>query len=258
MASINGIEIKNLKTFRGHEGEPLYQGTIYKNGAKLGFWSQDAHGGICDNFEFNEILLQKEVYMMKDFLSTLNAPYLDMYDASSLMADIATLKYIEGEFKRAIKSYGHGVLASWGWSSVACAATVACSPAEAKSNPYYPTEVLKSAKGPYFDASNNALMVTKYINKPSDLDYTLGSEKNAMALIKKAKEKREAERRKAEAERRKEEEKEKKINASTRFMAIENGKDPSMIITDTKSGKSSVVPLFAYKEVKRVLFELFE
>ena len=258
MASINGIEIKNLKSFRGHEGEPLYQGTVYKNGAKLGFWSQDAHGGICDNFEFNEILLQKEVYMMRDFLSTLNAPYLDMYDASSLMSDIATLKYVEDAFKKSIKSGGKGVLASWGWSSVAGAATVACSPTEAKSNSYYSTEVLKAAKGPYFDASNSALMVTKYINKPSDLDYTLGSEKNAMALIKKAKEKRDAERRRAEAERRKEEELQRKIDASSRFKVSENDSVPSMTITDTKTGKSTKVPLFAYQEVKRVLYELFE
>ena len=58
MASINGVSIKAFKKFRGHEGEELYQGNVYYNGKKLGFWSQDAHGGICDNFEFDETVLE--------------------------------------------------------------------------------------------------------------------------------------------------------------------------------------------------------
>ena len=61
MASINEIEIKSLKEFKGHEGEPLFQGNIYYKGKKLGFWSQDAHGGICDNFGFDERILNEEV-----------------------------------------------------------------------------------------------------------------------------------------------------------------------------------------------------
>lgn len=40
MASINGVSIKAFKKFRGHEGEELYQGNVYYNGKKLGFWSQ--------------------------------------------------------------------------------------------------------------------------------------------------------------------------------------------------------------------------
>ena len=52
MASLNGVTIRNLKGFNGHEGEPLFQGSVYLNGQKLGFWSQDAHGG-SDNYDFN-------------------------------------------------------------------------------------------------------------------------------------------------------------------------------------------------------------
>ena len=57
MASLNGIEIKNLKTFRGHEGEPLYQGSIYLDGKRLGYWSQDSWGA-SDNYDFNTTILQ--------------------------------------------------------------------------------------------------------------------------------------------------------------------------------------------------------
>lgn len=40
MASINGLTIKGLKQFVGHEGETLFQGNLYLNGDKIGFWSQ--------------------------------------------------------------------------------------------------------------------------------------------------------------------------------------------------------------------------
>ncbi len=54
MASIKGIEIKNVKTFRGHEYPTNYQGNIYFNGVKKGFWSQDGWG--VDLINMNLIL----------------------------------------------------------------------------------------------------------------------------------------------------------------------------------------------------------
>lgn len=50
MASINGVSLKGIKTFRGHEGERLTQGNIYIDDKKVGFWSQDAWGG-PDSYE---------------------------------------------------------------------------------------------------------------------------------------------------------------------------------------------------------------
>ena len=37
--------IKNLKTFKGHEGEPCAQGSLQKNGKKVADWSDDDWGG---------------------------------------------------------------------------------------------------------------------------------------------------------------------------------------------------------------------
>lgn len=34
MASINGVTIRGLKKFYGHDGETLYQGNVYYNGKK--------------------------------------------------------------------------------------------------------------------------------------------------------------------------------------------------------------------------------
>lgn len=49
MASINGITLKNIDGFLGHEGEPLFQGDLYVGNTKVAFWSQDDWGGIMDN-----------------------------------------------------------------------------------------------------------------------------------------------------------------------------------------------------------------
>ena len=56
MAKINGVEIKNLKSFLDHEECLCYQGNVYLNGKKLGFWSQDSWGG-PDIFSFDDALL---------------------------------------------------------------------------------------------------------------------------------------------------------------------------------------------------------
>lgn len=37
--------IKGLKGFKGHEGEPLLQGTLYKGATKLAEWTEDSWGG---------------------------------------------------------------------------------------------------------------------------------------------------------------------------------------------------------------------
>lgn len=59
MASINGVSIKNLKSFMGHEG-PCLQGNIYIDGKKVGFWSQDSWGG-PDTFDFNTSVLESRI-----------------------------------------------------------------------------------------------------------------------------------------------------------------------------------------------------
>lgn len=52
MAKIKGFELKNVKTFRGHEGEELQQANVYYKGKKIGYYSQDSWGG-CDIFNID-------------------------------------------------------------------------------------------------------------------------------------------------------------------------------------------------------------
>ena len=60
MASIKGIELKNVKEFRGHEGEDLVQGDVYYKGKKVGYYSQDAWGGM-DIFDLDWQNLPKDL-----------------------------------------------------------------------------------------------------------------------------------------------------------------------------------------------------
>jgi hypothetical protein len=45
MASVKGFEVKAIKGFRGHEGEPLQKANLYYENKKVGFLSDDANGG---------------------------------------------------------------------------------------------------------------------------------------------------------------------------------------------------------------------
>lgn len=46
MAKLKGLEIKKITEFKGHEGEPLFQCDVYYKGKKVGYFSQDAWGGM--------------------------------------------------------------------------------------------------------------------------------------------------------------------------------------------------------------------
>ena len=64
MAKINGIEMKSIKSFVGHEGM-IAQANVYCNGKKIGFWSQDSWGGPdeysgCENTIAEKAKLFKE------------------------------------------------------------------------------------------------------------------------------------------------------------------------------------------------------
>ncbi len=118
MASINGISIKGIKKFFGHEGEPLYQGNLYLNNKKIAFWSQDSHGGM-DNFMFdggyeqerhlNDII--KAMNPEKAFHGgTLEKPFVIEYDLEQLITDYLDLANDEKTFKKAIKNGYDGIM----------------------------------------------------------------------------------------------------------------------------------------------------
>lgn len=119
MASINGISVKNVEKFLGHEGEPLYQGNLYLNGKKIGFWSQDSHGG-PDNFMLDGGWKQEKA--LDDAVKAMNPEkaihgergdgenYVIGYGLEFLMTDILDLMNDEKLFKKAVKAGYAGIL----------------------------------------------------------------------------------------------------------------------------------------------------
>lgn len=109
VASINGVSVKKLNFFIGNEGG-CFQGDVYLDGKKLGFWSQDFWGG-PDNFEFDATPIKeraKEYYSSHPDVDTIrlynmsidnidfnNLPVRsvdDMFEIeSNLMNDLADL-----------------------------------------------------------------------------------------------------------------------------------------------------------------------
>lgn len=96
MASIKGVSIKGLKSFRGVEYPINYQGNVYYQGKKLGFWSQDDWGG-PDKYDFNTNVLDKvvEEHYGKN----------SIYNLDCLIGEILNLIDYEKAYKKAIKNH---------------------------------------------------------------------------------------------------------------------------------------------------------
>jgi hypothetical protein len=117
MASINGLELKKVTHFKGHEGEPLMQGDVYYNGKKVGYYSDDSWGGP----ENLEITPEVEA-MFKDFCdeeaaasSGLTAAQLETVRGSftGVTAAISFLQTVmenEKEFTKAAKKGYGGII----------------------------------------------------------------------------------------------------------------------------------------------------
>lgn len=115
MAKIYGVELKAVKRFVGHEGY-CYQGNVYKDGKKVGFWSQDSRGG-CDEYEFDTSILndvinkmKKSLYYQRRFIEPehrkTNIPIEQLYeflDEDTLMNDLLNLREDESIYKKNAK-----------------------------------------------------------------------------------------------------------------------------------------------------------
>lgn len=118
MASINGITVKGLKKFKGHEGETLYQGNVYLGNKKIGWWSQDSWGGsdICyldEPYKIRKLEEKvKELNRDKEEIFTRNdgSTCTFSYSLDVMFGDLMELKHDEDTFTKAIKNGFGGVL----------------------------------------------------------------------------------------------------------------------------------------------------
>ena len=118
MASINGITVKALKKFKGHEGEPLYQGNVYLGNKKIGWWSQDSWGGpdsCCLDEPYRIRKLEAKVKELnhdkeKNYTRDDGSTYTIDYSLDIMFGDLMELKADEDVFKDAVKNGFAGVL----------------------------------------------------------------------------------------------------------------------------------------------------
>ena len=94
MASIRGIKIEDLRTFRGKKYPVNFQGIIYYNESKLGFWTQDVLGG-SDFFDFNTKTLNK---IANEYYGNDNYSNLDC-----LLSELVVLNLYERKFSNILK-----------------------------------------------------------------------------------------------------------------------------------------------------------
>ena len=108
MASINGITIKALKKFKDHEGMNIYQGNVYMNGKKLGFWSQDYMSGY-DNFNFDENICNEAVEKFRNS-DLVDEEYKNFTNLGVLLAYVISLINTEKEYKKYVKRGYEGMI----------------------------------------------------------------------------------------------------------------------------------------------------
>ena len=103
-ASIKGYSVKSLKMFRGMEGD-AFQGNLYLNNKKIGFWSQDANGAICDYFELNPDCEQRLEEVAKEYLISKNS-YGELEEGIEkeiFMSDLLELTLRFKDYKKIVK-----------------------------------------------------------------------------------------------------------------------------------------------------------
>lgn len=179
MASINGISVKAMKTFKGHEGEDLCQGNLYLNGKKVGFWSQDAHGAICDNLTMDKDYCEER---LREAVKKANADKAYMagpegsrvqleYDFELLMGDYVNLTYEEKAFKDAVKKgYSCVLIATDGYHQVSWSlpkAFLSLSDDEVKAK--LSSEVSKAANANFFQNEPVSLKIYRSLD-----DFNIG------------------------------------------------------------------------------------
>ena len=172
--AINGVTVKSVKTFKGHEGETLLQGNVYLKGKKLGFWSNDFYNG-PDNFDFDINLLYKPYMAVRKVLP--DSIVSEIYDASNLIATAIALQDVEKIFNAEVKKGNAGIYIAFDVGSGSFVYSVI------EKEYAIPEKIelllrnkLNIAIEPIFGsfAEYKPYVIYTYISKPEDLDFVIG------------------------------------------------------------------------------------
>jgi hypothetical protein len=106
MASVKGFTLKGVTNFKGHEGEPCIQGSIYYNGKKVGYYSDSFSMGMPDvTFTDNaaEEAAKKAGRTCYEKHSDMSDDILADFDIEMLFNTIIDLMIREKEYKKGVK-----------------------------------------------------------------------------------------------------------------------------------------------------------
>lgn len=113
MASICNVSLKNIKEFKGHEGELCFQANIYLNNKKIGWYSDNSWGAVCLDLNFDSEEAKKGIKEIAEEYGkrhdrldlTFSKEYNLKYTLDSFIEDILYLSLHEKEFKKYSKKY---------------------------------------------------------------------------------------------------------------------------------------------------------
>ncbi len=111
MASINGIEIKTYTTFKGHDGQPLRQATVYMDGKNIGMISEDTWGGPMNIKVKNYVEVEKRLFA---YASHENFAGHALKDIELLFGLLLDLVFVEKKAKKSWKQNDKAVIISAG------------------------------------------------------------------------------------------------------------------------------------------------
>lgn len=98
MASVNGVEIQNIKGFKDRDGLTIFQGTVVIDGTVQGAWSMDYKGG-TDHYDFDTTELQKRTNQYFDGIPN-GLLYPDIFkDTDIFLAQVLDLQDCENRYK---------------------------------------------------------------------------------------------------------------------------------------------------------------
>lgn len=102
MAEIKGVTLKGLTKFVGMEGE-AYQGNIYLNGKKAGWFSQSGDGGDATICYDNDVFKDKINAIVKEYFEE-HPPEIDWANTDEFFfEELVNLILDEKDFKKAVK-----------------------------------------------------------------------------------------------------------------------------------------------------------
>lgn len=196
MASINGISLKKVTEFKGHEGEPCYQGDVYLNNKKIGFWSQDAWGAVVDNvylsLEYSEEMLREKIKKLnidkaKNITRADGSSDTIYYSLESLFSDLLVLQDHEKIFKKAVKAGYKGVaVASDGYHGI-CWKIPSCDIEMYSDEEFYKKlNVEQSKKEAHFFGEDDYFEHTFKVYR-TGFDFTIGEKVSLNDIVRKEK-----------------------------------------------------------------------